>query len=421
MELSMHTRQQISERTHKRYQAATKSEKRQILDEYIQLTGYTRKYASWILTHWGRNVSVVIKGHLIQYEAGKRAVRKKSGRPTVYGQSFNRTLKDLWYLFDCLCGKRFVPMIHALLDVLISSEVLECSEQDRLLLGSVSPATVDRLLSSERRALFPHGRSITRPGSLLKRQIPVRTFADWSDLALGFIEADLVAHDGGSPYGDFLCTLTMTDVATGWTEPICVMNKAQKHVFAGLKAIRARLPFPVLGLDTDNGSEFVNHHLVRYCATEKITFTRSRPYRKNDNCFVEQKNNSVVRRSVGYMRFSSEDALVAMNELYAHLRLLVNFVYPSAKLITKTRIGSRVIRKHDQPATPYQRIMARDDVAPSVKEALAVQYHDLDPIALARQFKLLQDGLLAHAAPVTNPFKPYKVFHAATLSRQTSS
>jgi hypothetical protein len=238
---------------------------------------------------------------------------------------------------------------------------------------------------------------------------------------LGFIEADLVAHDGGSPYGDFLCTLTMTDVATGWTEPICVLNKAQKHVFAGLKAIRARLPFPVLGLDTDNGSEFVNHHLARYCVTEKITFTRSRPYRKNDNCFVEQKNNSVVRRSVGYMRFSSEEALAAMNELYAHLRLLVNFVYPSAKLITKTRIGSRVIRKHDQPATPYQRIMARDDVAASVKEALAVQYRDLDPIALARQFKLLQDGLLAHAAPVTNPFKPYKVFHAATLSRQASS
>ena len=417
----MHTRQQISERTHKRYQAATKSEKRQILDEFVQLTGYTRKYASWVLMHWGRIVSLVIKGHLIQYQAGKRAVRKKSGRPTVYGQSFYRTLKDLWYLFDCLCGKRFVPMVRALLDDLISADTLECSEQDRLLLRSVSPATVDRMLASERRVLFPHGRSITRPGSLLKRQIPVRTFADWSDLALGFIEADLVAHDGGSSYGDFLCTLTMTDVATGWTEPICVLNKAQKHVFAGLEAVRARLPFPILGLDTDNGSEFVNHHLTRYCVKEKITFTRSRPYRKNDNCFVEQKNNSVVRRSVGYMRFSSEEALAAMNELYADLRLLANFVYPSAKLIAKTRIGARVIRKHDQPATPYQRILAREDIPAAIKEELTAQYRNLDPVALARQFKLMQDGLLAHAAPVTNPFKPYKVFHAATLSRQASS
>lgn len=421
MELSMHTRQQITEQTHRRYRAATKSGKRQILDEFVLLTGYTRKYASWILTHWGRAVSVIVKGRLVQYEAGTGTRRTKPGRPRIYGQSFYRTLKDLWYLFDCLCGKRFVPMMRGLLDVLISADALECSEQDRLLMGRISPATVDRLLASERKALFPHGRSITRPGSLLKRQIPVRTFADWSDLALGFIEADLVAHDGGSPFGDFLCTLTMTDVATGWTEPVCVLNKAQKHVFAGLQAVQARLPFPVLGLDTDNGSEFVNHHLVRYCAKENITFTRSRPYRKNDNCFVEQKNNSVVRRSVGYMRFTSEAALTAMNELYARLRLLVNFVYPSAKLIARTRIGSRVIRKHDQPATPYQRIMAREDVDPSVKQALATQYRDIDPVALARQFKVVQDDLLAYAAPLTNPFQPYKVFHAATLSRQASS
>jgi len=374
MELSMRVKRAVIDRTYMRYKSATKSKKSQILLEFCQTSGYTRKYASWILAHWAKKVRVKVHGELICYKVGSRSARHRSGRPPVYGEAFRVILKDLWFLFDCLCGKRFVPMIRALLDGLCDSGSFVCSEVIHGLLKKVSPSTVDRLLKAERNRLWPHGSSITRPGSLLKRQIPVRTFADWSDVVPGFIEADLVAHDGGSAFGDFLCTLTMTDVATGWTETTAVLNKAQKHVFAGLQRIRGRLPFPLLGLDTDNGSEFINHHLTRYCEQEHITFTRSRPYRKNDSCFVEQKNNSVVRRSVGYSRFDSPAALDALNLLYDRLRLLSNYVYPSAKLISKTREGSRVIRKHDLPQTPYQRILARPDVSLEIKQAISAQF-----------------------------------------------
>jgi hypothetical protein len=407
----MRTKRAVIDRTYLRYKSATKSKKGLILLEFCEISGYSRKYASWILAHWAKKVRVKVRGELICYKVGSRIARHRSGRPMVYGAAFLVILKDLWYLFDCLCGKRFVPMIRGLLDGLCASGSFICSEAIVGLLKKVSPSTVDRLLKAERNRLWPHGSSITRPGSLLKRQIPVRTFADWSDVVPGFIEADLVAHDGGSAYGDFLCTLTMTDVASGWTETTAILNKAQKHVFAGFQFIRSRLPFPLLGLDTDNGSEFINNHLARYCNQEHITFTRSRPYRKNDSCFVEQKNNSVVRRSVGYARFDSLAALDALNLLYDRLRLLVNFVYPSSKLISKTREGSRVIRTHDIPQTPYQRILARPDVSQEIKRALAAQFSSLDPISLAREFKALQDMILPLAVLVTNPFKPYKNFH----------
>jgi hypothetical protein len=411
MELSMRVKRSVIDRTYLRYKSASRSGKGLILGEFCQTSGYTRKYASWILAHWAKKVRVKVHGKLVCYKVGSRTAHHRSGRPPVYDDAFLAILKDLWFLFDCLCGKRFVPMIRGLLDGFRNSGSYVCSEVIHELLKKVSPSTVDRLLAAERNRLWPHGSSITRPGSLLKRQIPVRTFADWSEVAPGFIEADLVAHDGGSAFGDFLCTLTMTDVASGWTETTAVLNKAQKHVFAGLQRIRGRLPFPLLGLDTDNGSEFINHHLVRYCEQERITFTRSRPYRKNDSCFVEQKNNSVVRRSVGYARFDSPAALDALNLLYDRLRLLGNFVYPSAKLASKTREGSKVIRKHDAPQTPYQRILSRPDVSAETKETLVAQFKTLNPIGLAKEFKVLQDALINLAAPMTNPFKPYKVFH----------
>lgn len=407
----MRVKRAVIDRTYLRYRSATKSKKSQILLEFCQTSCYTRKYASWILAHWAKRVWATVQGERICYKVGSRTARHRSGRPQVYGEAFRVILKDLWFLFDCLCGKRFVPMIRGLLDGLRASGSLVLSDPVHELLKKVSPSTVDRLLKAERTRLWPHGSSITRPGSLLKRQIPVRTFADWSDVVPGFIEADLVAHDGGSAYSDFLCTLTMTDVATGWTEITAVLNKAQKHVFAGLQRIRGRLPFPLLGLDTDNGSEFINHHLARYCDQEHVTFTRSRPYRKNDSCFAEQKNNSVVRRSVGYARFDSPAALDALNLLYDRLRLLVNFVYPSSKLISKTREGSKVLRKHDVPQTPYQRILSRPDVSAEIKQTLIAQFKTLDPIHLAREFKALQDALLPLAVLVTNPFKPYKNFH----------
>lgn len=421
MELSMKSKHEVIGRVYLRYRKSSKAEKSKILDEFVLTTGYSRKYAAWILAHWGMSVLACVGSERVRYRVGKRVARSRPGRPQVYGDEFLAVLKELWFLFDCLCGKRFVPMLRGLLEGLAESGYLECDHVVRTALGRVSPATVDRLLADERRRFQPHARSMTRPGSLLKHQIPLRTFADWSDVAPGFVEADMVAHDGGSAYGDFLCTLTMTDVATGWTEVVAVLNKAQRHVFPGLQHARDRLPFPLRGLDTDNGSEFINVNLVRWCETEHITFTRSRPYRKNDGCFVEQKNNSVVRRSVGYSRFDSIPALEALNTLYARLRLLVNFVYPSAKLLSKTRAGARVIRTYDRPMTPFARVCAHPEVPDQVKEKLVATKNTLDPFALAREFRVLQDALLPLAAPLTNPFQPYKVFHRSQPSVPPSS
>ncbi len=368
MELPMLVRYQIIAITHARYKKARKAKKGTILDEFVASTGYSRKYAAWILAHWGTRVQTVIAGQPVAFVVGKRTLTRRTGRPRVYDAPFTDVLTRLWYQFDCLCGKRFVAFLRPLVDTLRTLGELDIGEQMRDTLLAVSPATVDRLLKAERKKHQIRGSSLTHPDSLLKRQIPVRTFADWDNVVPGFVEADLVGHDGGSAYSSFLCTLTMTDVFSGWTETIAVLNRAQKHVFLGLQCARGRFPFPLLGIDTDNGSEFLNNHVVRYCDDEHITFTRSRPYRKNDNCFVEQKNNSIVRRSVGYARFESAQALDALNALYDCLRLLVNFFFPSAKLLEKTRDGSKLYRKYDSPATPCQRLLASDTIAPEIKE-----------------------------------------------------
>jgi hypothetical protein len=189
------------------------------------------------------------------------------------------------------------------------------------LLLKISPSTIDRLLADDRKSLNGMSKARTRPGTLLKSQIPIKTFSDWNDQRPGFVEIDLVAHEGGINSGEFIQSLDVTDVCTGWTEVQAVRNKAQTWVFEAIKDIRARLPFELLGIDSDNGGEFINNQLLRYCREQKITFTRSRSLRKNDNCFVEQKNYSVVRRAVGYFRYDSEQELKLLNELYSYLRL----------------------------------------------------------------------------------------------------
>ena len=228
-------------------------------------------------------------------------------------------------------------------------------------------------------------RSHTKPGTLLKHQIPIRTFAEWDEAQPGFAEIDLVAHDGGLALGDFCQTLDLTDVCTGWTETEAVPNKAQVWVFEAIQTIRQRLPFPLLGLDSDNGSEFVNKELLRYCQKERITFTRARPYRKNDNCYVEQKNYSVVRQTVGYQRFDTAAELMVLKQLYATLRLYTNFFQPTMQLKSKERFGSRVKKSYYAPQTPYQRVLACPDVTVADKKKLQRQYQSLNPAALKRQ------------------------------------
>jgi hypothetical protein len=259
----------------------------------------------------------------------------------------------------------------------------------------VSPATMDRLRATYR----PRNRQrrrFTKPGTLLKQRIPIRTWADWTEDRPGFCEIDLVDHSGGQIIRgrEHAWTLCFTDVKTGWTECVAVRNKAQVHVFAAIQRARQRLPFPLLGIDSDSGSEFINDQLYRYCLAEEITFTRGRAGRKNDNAYVEQKNWSVVRRAVGYGRYDSPEQLDLLNTLYARLHLYVNFFLPVMKLEEKVRLGSKVKRIYDDPQTPYARVLASHHVSEEDKAELQEAYGYLDLIDLRRRIDELQVQLL---------------------------
>jgi len=265
-------------------------------------------------------------------------------------------------------------------------------ETKRKLIG-ISPATIDRMLAPMRKRYQLRARSQTKPGTLLKHQIPIRTFSDWDEQRPGFIEIDLVSHEGGNARGDYAYTLDATDVCTAWTETEAVRNRSEKFVFAGLEKALVRFPFAIQGIDSDNDNAFINNQLVRYCTEKAITFTRSRPYRKNDNCFVEQKNYSVVRRAVGYRRYDTAEELQALNDLYAVLRLYTNYFQPVMKLVEKTRIGSKVRKRYDRAKTPYRRVLQSRAVPKEAKQELKRIYATLNPVKLGREISRLQDRL----------------------------
>lgn len=300
---------------------------------------------------------------------------------------------------DGICGKRLAAVLPEMVAVLERYGELVLTAEVRRKLCTISAATIDRLLATERRRLEVRGRSGTKPGTLLKHQIPIRTFAEWDQTRPGFVEIDLVGHDGGVAEGDFCQTLDVTDVASGWTETQAVPNKAQVWVFEALQAIRARLPFTLLGIDSDNGSEFINGHLLRYTRQERITFTRGRAWKKNDGCFVEQKNYSIVRRSVGYARYEGAAEVRLLNQLYAELRLYSNFFQPVMKLVRKERHGAKVKKTYDAPRTPYQRLCASPAVSAAAKHRLRAQYAQLNPAALKRTLVHLQSRLWRRRAP----------------------
>jgi CRISPR/Cas system-associated protein endoribonuclease Cas2 len=269
-----------------------------------------------------------------------------------------------------------------MITVLEHHDELHLLPATRQLLLQVSPATMDRLLKPARRALVPHGRSTTKPGTLLKKSIPIRTWADWDDLKPGFLEIDLVAHCGESTEGKYLETLDCVDVATGWCECMVPRNQGQQAIFDALIEIRQRCPLPLLGIDSDNDGAFINQHLKRYCDQETIMFTRSRPYKKNDQAHVEGKNWTVVRQYVGYSRYEGDLARVNLNELYKDLRLYINFFQPMMKLKEKTRVDGKVKKVYDTAQTPYQRVLASPDVSEEAKQKLQEIYPTLNPVKL---------------------------------------
>jgi len=398
MGMNMNERRAVTRETAGRYRKATKKAKGMILDEYCTLTGYSRKYAIMVLSNWGKTILTWIDGKPVKVVGGQKAKKKRRKKPRVYDAEVFKVVKRIWHIFDCMCGKRLVEVLRKMLPVLEKFGEIKVDGVLREKLLRISAATIDRGLVKEREKLRLKGRSHTRPGSLLKHQIPIRTFCDWEDARVGFVEIDLVGHDGGNSRGDFAYTLNVVDVCSGWTEACAVKNRAQKWTFEALMAIKERVPFELLGIDCDNGGEFINAHLLKYCKRHHITFTRSRANRKNDNCYVEQKNGSIVRQTVGYLRYDTAEEIAIMNEIYRSLRLMVNYFYPSMKLKEKTRKGSSVKKRYDMAKTPSQRMMESDAVAEELKEELRKQFDALNPAEIQRRIKKLQDKLFTFSA-----------------------
>lgn len=364
-----------------RYREAGRKEKTIMLNEFVAVTGYARKYAVRLL---GQPVAPVVQ-----------PLRRP--RKPHYGPEVQAALVTVWTIANGICAKRLVPFLPELVQALEDHGHLCLTPAVRAELLAISPATADRLLAGVRQGNRPRGLTTTKPGALLKRQVPVRTFADWNQVQPGFFEADLVAHCGTSMAGSYLWSLVLTDVATGWTECVALRHRSQDAVIAALGRVRQLLPFPLLGLDTDNGGEFLNRELIEYCEREQITFTRGRAYKKNDQCFVEQKNGSIVRQLVGYDRFDGEVAYRQLVELYRAARLYVNFFQPSMKLQAKQRDGGRVQRRYDAARTPYQRLAAAGILTTDGAEQLANIFRALDPLRLLGQLRAIQDALWRHA------------------------
>lgn len=352
-----------------------------ILDEFVASTGYHRKAAIRLLRQ------------------GPPPPRQgRGGRPRRYSSVVVGALRVAADVSGWLCGKRLAPFLAELVPALEADGLLALSDGDRAVLVAMSPATVDRRLAPYRRRLRPHGWATTKPGTLLKQQIPVRTYTPWEEERAGFLEIDLVAHCGTSTAGHYLNTLVATDVATGWTDCQAIWGKGQAAVVEALEQIRDRLPFPLLGLDSDNGSEFLNAHLLRWCSAQRLTFTRSRPYWKNDQAHVEQKNWSVVRRLIGYDRYESREALAALQAVYDPLRRWINHWQPTLKLIAKERDGARVRKRYDTAQTPYRRVLAAADLAPAARLRLDAEHSASSPVTLRRRLDAAVLSLHCHRA-----------------------
>ncbi|KWX68170.1 DDE-type integrase/transposase/recombinase [Mycobacterium sp. NAZ190054] len=378
MGLTLAERRAITEAAATRYQLASKRGKSRILDELCANTGWHRNHARKALTA----------------ALQPKVVTARSPRPVTYGPDVIAALTVCWTVLGMPAGKRLAPMLTELVAVLRHFRELVINDETAALLVSMSAATIDRRLADERARRKIRGRVGTKPGSLLKSQIPVRTWAEWDDAVPGFVEIDMVFHDGGDRGGGHAFTLTVTDIATGWTENRSVPNRTAKCVVAALNDIANKMPFPILGVDSDNGYEFINGHLLYWCERRKITFTRARPGNKNDGCHVEQKNWAVVRTVVGYHRYDTAAELLLLNEIWQLQSKLTNYFYPQQKLISKVRKGAKVSKKHDEAATPFHRPINHPAMAVERIVAMTRTYSLINPAATQRQVHALTAQLL---------------------------
>ena len=353
-----------------RYKNASFKEKTVILNEFCQNCNYHRKHAIRLLK---------------KFKRFRKPKQKIPGRPSIYRASIIKPLEKIWLTANLPCSKRLKAILPLWLPAYIE-EFGNLPLDVIAALSKISATTIDRILKPFRVKYRGRGRSTTKPGTLLRKQIPIKT-NQWDERRPGFLEADSIAHCGESLLGQFAYTLNFVDIATSWNEQRAVWGKGEAGVLKQIEDVEKRLPFPLLGFDADNGKEFLNYHLMRHFTKRRkpVQFTRSRPYHKDDNAHVEQKNWTHVRQWLGYQRLENPDVIPLMNDLYAtEWRWFHNFFCPSVKLIEKKVVASKTIKKYDTPKTPYQRVLESPDVAPSIKRSLKEQYSTLNPFRLRK-------------------------------------
>lgn len=365
-----------------RYGSSTKNAKSRILDEFVKTSGYHRKYALRLLS--------------------SPTITSDRGVPTqrrIYDDAVKEALIVIWEASDRICGKRLKAVLPELLKSLERHGHLKLDLNVRELLLVVSAASIDRLLRSIRSQAC--SRTRRRAVGKIRSLVVIKTFADWEDAQPGSTEIDFVAHCGGTLTGSFIHSLVMTDVASGWTEATPLLFREQSLVVEGLAVLRERIPIPLLGINSDNDSAFINESVVTFCDEHKIVFTRSRPYRKNDQAWIEQKNRTVIRRFVGHARHSGPIAGRTLANLYENLRLYVNFFQPSFKLLRKHRESGKVKKTYAKPATACDRVLADPRIQDHIKDTLRQQRAKLDPMVLLHNVRLAQSALVSLTSPGT--------------------
>lgn len=401
----MHARNQYLKEVRLEYGNASKVHKSHLLDEAGARTHLERKYLMKKLK---------MCSNLDRTGAIRRA------RKATYGHEVTPALARCWHLFDHPCGQRLAPLLREEVQRLRAFKELSCSDAIAKKLTLMSPSTIDRALTPTKEAERLARKYHTKIHPLLYQKVPVKVFTEQDRLHTGAIQIDCVEHCGASAAGEFLHTLSTTDIATGWWEGGAIRGRGQERTLHALAQARTRYPFPWHDVHSDNGTEFINWHLYRYCEKEHLTFSRSRPYKKNDNCLVEQKNGTHVRKCVGYLRHDTEEEMSILNDLYGNeLRLFKNFFQPVMKLISKERVRGKIHRKYDMPQTPYQRVMASAEISEDAKQNVRNVYESLNPAALTRGIQRKLD-LLYHVYQMkqgtTLKVEPMKKLIPATVS-----
>lgn len=378
--LSLSVKKMLLNKIKDKYKKAKKKDKSFIIDDVVELTNYKRKYAIHQLNN-------------IKETTNKK---KREGNNKKYTEVIKEALVKVWYASNRICSKRLAGFLPEMVQIMHDKNHLNLEDKNKKLLATISASSIDRLLKTERALKKRRGKSSTNSVSLLQHKIAVKTFNSEEEKLPGKFEVDLVAHCGTTTDGSFLNTLVMTDFYSQWTEFFPLITKNAKEVIAALKEAQATIPFSILGIDTDNGSEFINNALYDFCQKQDIEFTRSRPYKKNDQAHVEEKNGSIIRKVTGYNRFEGFAAEQSLYNLYEKLRLYINYFQPSLKLKSRTRNGGKVTKIYDEAKTPYRRLI-NSNISEKIKNKLGIEYDSLDPVSLLSQVQELQKEFMKHA------------------------